>query len=184
MAGKKDKTGHQRQGGQAGQRRQGRQDRRLRGRGEAEEGGQGSRQGGKGTVAAEPAAARRSRHVRPDEQAALAAVVRQSRQSRHDGALSRALPQLRPHPRGAAVGQADHRHRPDRLRPLALQPPSPRTRQARARGHPRRPAASPSSFRSIRSRRPASGRPPRSTATSPISASSRCSTAIRSTASC
>ena len=38
--------------------------------------------------------------------------------------------------------------------------------------------------RAIRSRRPASGRPPRSTATSPISASSRCSTAIRSTASC
>ena len=31
----------------------------------------------------------------------------------------------------------------------ALQPPSPRTRQARARRHPRRPAASPSSFRSI-----------------------------------
>ena len=41
-----------------------------------------------------------------------------------------------------------------------------------------------SNSRSIRSRRPASGRPPRSTATSPISASSRCSTAISSTASC
>ena len=40
-------------------------------------------------------------------------------------------------PRGAAVRQADHRHRPDRLRPLALQPPSPRARQARARRHPR-----------------------------------------------
>ena len=39
-------------------------------------------------------------------------------------------------------------------------------------------------FRSIPSRRPASARPPRSTATSPIWASSRCSTAIRSTASC
>ena len=38
--------------------------------------------------------------------------------------------------------------------------------------------------RAIRSRRPASARPPRSTATSPISAWSRCSTAIRSTASC
>ena len=48
----------------------------------------------------------------------------------------------------------------------------------------RRPAASPSNSRAIRSRRPASARPPRSTATSPISASSRCSTAIRSTASC
>ena len=34
------------------------------------------------------------------------------------------------------------------------------------------------------SRRPASGRPPRSTATSPISASSRCSTGIRWMASC
>ena len=36
---------------------------------------------------------------------------------------------------GAAVGQADHRHRPDRLRPLALQPPPSRARQARARRH-------------------------------------------------
>ena len=48
----------------------------------------------------------------------------------------------------------------------------------------RRPAASPSSSRSTRSRRPASARPRRSTATSPISAWSRSSTAIRSTASC
>ena len=48
---------------------------------------------------------------------------------------------------GAALRQADHRHRADRLRPLALQPASPRARQARARGHPRRPAASRSSFR-------------------------------------
>ena len=47
-----------------------------------------------------------------------------------------------------------------------------------------RPAASPSSSRSIRSRRPASARPPRSTATSPIWAWSRCFTAIRSTAWC
>ncbi len=39
-------------------------------------------------------------------------------------------------------------------------------------------------FRSTRSRRPASGRPRRSTATSPISASSRRSTATRSTAWC
>ena len=46
------------------------------------------------------------------------------------------------------------------------------------------PAALPSNFRSIPSRRPASGRPRRSTATSPISAWSRCSTAIRSTAWC
>ena len=35
----------------------------------------------------------------------------------HDRALSRALPELRPDPRRAAVGQADHRHRADRLRP-------------------------------------------------------------------
>ena len=76
---------------------------------------------------------------------------------------------------GAAVRQADHRHRADRLRPFALQPPPSRARQARARRHHARPAASPSNSRSTRSRRPASGRPPRSTATSPISAWSRCS---------
>ena len=46
------------------------------------------------------------------------------------------------------------------------------------------PAASRSNSRAIRSRRPASGRPRRSTATSPISAWSRCCTAIRSTAWC
>ena len=46
------------------------------------------------------------------------------------------------------------------------------------------PAASRSSFPSIRSRRPASGRPRRSTAISPISAWSRCCSAIRSTAWC
>ena len=40
-------------------------------------------------------------------------------------------------PRGVAVGQADHRHRPDRQRPVALQPPSPRAGRARARRHPR-----------------------------------------------
>ena len=34
--------------------------------------------------------------------------------------------------------QADHRHRADRLGPLALQPPSHRSGQARARRHPRR----------------------------------------------
>ena len=78
---------------------------------------------------------------------------------------------------GAAVREADHRHRPDRLRPLALQPPPPRTREARARGHHggrRRRVRVPDA---IRSRRPASGRPPASTATSPICRSSRCSTA-------
>lgn len=45
-------------------------------------------------------------------------------------------------------------------------------------------AASASSSRSIRFRRPANGRPPTSTAISPISAWSNCCTAIRSTASC
>ena len=67
----------------------------------------------------------------------LAGVVRQLRPSRHDGDLSRALSQLRAHARGAAWRQADHRHRADGLRPLALQPPPSRARQARARGHPR-----------------------------------------------
>jgi D-galactose 1-dehydrogenase len=42
-------------------------------------------------------------------------MVRQSRQSGHDRALSRALPEFRPDPRGAAVRQAADRHRPDRL---------------------------------------------------------------------
>ena len=46
------------------------------------------------------------------------------------------------------------------------------------------PAASRSNSRCIRSRRPASGRPRRSTATSPISAWSKSCTAIRSTAWC
>ena len=40
-------------------------------------------------------------------------------------------------PRRTALRQADHRHRADRLRSFALQPPSSRTRQARARRHPR-----------------------------------------------
>ena len=53
------------------------------------------------------------------QEAAVARLVRQSGQCRHDRALSRALPQLRHHARRAAVGQADHRHRPDRFRPLA-----------------------------------------------------------------
>ena len=69
-------------------------------------------------------------------QAALLALVRQSRQSRHDGAVHRALSQFRPHPGGVALGQAHHRHRPDRLRPFALQSPPYRTRQARPRRNP------------------------------------------------
>ena len=64
-------------------------------------------------------------------------MVRQSRESGHDGALSRALPQLRAHARGTAVRQADHRHRPDRLRSFTLQPASPRAREAGARRHHR-----------------------------------------------
>ena len=87
-------------------------------------------------------------------------------------------------PGRAALGQADHRHRPDRLRPFAVQSPSSRARQARARRHHARPAAWRSSFPSTRSRRRASGRPRRSTAISPISASSRFSMAISSTAWC
>src|SRR3954471_10690890 len=59
--------------------------------------------------------------------AALAAVVGQSGKPRHDRALSRALHELWPHPERAALRQADHRHRTDRLRPLALQPASSRT---------------------------------------------------------
>ena len=75
---------------------------------------------------------------RGEAPAALTALVRQSRQSRHDGALHRALPQLRPHAGGIALRQADHRHRPDRLGPRALQPPPPRPRQAGARRDRRR----------------------------------------------
>src|SRR3954464_16062750 len=58
--------------------------------------------------------------------AALAALVGQSGKPRHDGALSRALHELRSHAERAALRQADYRHRADRLRPLALQPASSR----------------------------------------------------------
>ena len=64
-------------------------------------------------------------------------MVRQSGQPGNDGALSRALSQFRPDARRAALRQADHRHCADRLRSFALQSPSPRTRQARARRHHR-----------------------------------------------
>src|SRR5215207_4037265 len=67
------------------------------------------------------------------KRSSLTPVVRQPGQSGHDGALSGALPQLRADPPGAAIRQADHRHRPDRLGPLALQSPPHRTRQARPR---------------------------------------------------
>ncbi len=79
---------------------------------------------------------------------------------------------------GAAIRQADHRHRADRLGPLALQPAPSRSRQARPRRHPRGRRHRLRVPGATRSRRPASVRPPASTATSPISASSRCSTAI------
>ena len=72
------------------------------------------------------------------QKSALAALVRQSGQSRHDRALSRALSQLRPHRPGASLRQADHRHRADRLGSVAVQPPSSGAGQARARRHPRR----------------------------------------------
>ena len=70
-------------------------------------------------------------------QPAFAALVRQSGQSGDDRALSRALSELRAHQARTHLGQADHRHRADRLGPVALQPPSPRTGRARARRHPR-----------------------------------------------
>ena len=115
---------------------------------------------------------------------ALAVVVRQPGQSGHDGALSGALPQLRPHARRAHVRQADHRHRADRFGLEPLQSPSHRARQARARGYPRRrrrrlrvSGPSHSGDRQAADRC-------RSIATSPISAWSRCFTAIRSTAWC
>ena len=68
----------------------------------------------------------------------LARLVRQSRQHRHDGALSGALPELRPVVGGAAVGSADHRHRPDRLGPVALQSPPHGPCRAGPRRHPQR----------------------------------------------
>ena len=75
---------------------------------------------------------------RQGPQTPLHRVVQQSAQSRHDRALSRALSQLRPDPRGIAGRQADHRHCADRQRPLPLQPASSRPRQPGARRHPRR----------------------------------------------
>ena len=96
----------------------------------------------------------------------FAIVVRQSRRSRHDRALFRALSQLRTDPRRDHGRPPDHRHRADRLRPLALQPPPPAARRAGARQASATPAASRWNSPAIRSRRPASGRPPRSIATS------------------
>ena len=64
-------------------------------------------------------------------------MVRQSGQSQHDGAVSRALHELGAEARGTASRQADHRHRPIGLGPVSLQPPSPRTRPSRARGNSR-----------------------------------------------
>ena len=107
--------------------------------------------------------------------AACAAANGSTRRAiRHGGALSRALHELRADPGRAAQQPADHRHRPDRQRPVALQPPPSRPRRAACATASATPAASRSSSRSIPSRRPASGRPRRSTATSPISAWSRC----------
>ena len=115
---------------------------------------------------------------------ALAALVRQSGQSRHDRALSRALSQLRPDQRRsfapASRSSASRRPAPT-CRPATAIISNWPSACARASATP---AASPSSSPAIRSRRPASGRPRRSTATSPISAWSRCCTAIRSTAWC
>ncbi len=65
-------------------------------------------------------------------------VVQQPSQSRNDRALSRALPQLRPDPARAAIRQADHRHRADRQRSVAVQPPPPRIGPSGPGGHPRR----------------------------------------------
>ena len=131
---------------------------------------------------------RSGRNVRAGQerqaQAALHALVRQSRQSRHDRALYRALPQFRPDARAscarASRSSASPRPAPT-FRPATAITSSSPSGCATASSPP---AACRSSFRCIRSRRPASGRPRRSTAISPISASSRCSTAISSTASC
>ena len=60
-------------------------------------------------------------------------MVRQSRQPRHDRALSGALHELWPHARRTFLRQADHRHRPVGLGPLALQPPPPDAWRTRVR---------------------------------------------------
>ncbi len=113
------------------------------------------------------------RRRRGQAPAPLAAVVRQPRQSGHDGALSRALPQFRHHPcRNCAPASRSSasRRRARTFRPATgIISTSP---NACATGSSPR-AACRSSFRSIRSRRPASGRPRRSTAISPISGWSR-----------
>jgi hypothetical protein len=79
---------------------------------------------------------------------------------------------------------ADHRHRPDRQRPLALQSPPSRSRDPRARRHPRRRRHPDRVSRASHPGDRQAARPRRSTATSPISAWSRACTAISSTASC
>ncbi len=69
---------------------------------------------------------------------ALAALVRQPGQSRHDCALPRALPQFWADARRTDRRQADHRHRADRIGPVAVQPASSRIGQTRTRRHPHR----------------------------------------------
>ena len=111
----------------------------------------------------------------------LARLVRRARAQRHDRALSRALHELRADAGRAALRQADHRHRPVRSatsRRATASTSSSRSASATASATP---AASRSSSRSTRSSRTAAARPRRWTATWPISAWSRSSTAIRST---
>ena len=124
------------------------------------------------------------RTASPHAPPALARLVRRSRQRRHDRALSRALHELRLVARGAAVGQADHRHRADRQRPVAVQPPSSGARGARARrrARGRRHRAGVSGASDPGDRQAAD----RGLwiAISPTSAWSKCCSAIRSMASC
>ena len=63
-------------------------------------------------------------------------------------------------PRGTAVRQADHRHRPDRLRPRRPATATTSSWPSACATASATPAASPSNSRCIRSRRPASARPP------------------------
>ena len=73
-------------------------------------------------------------------------MVRRAGRSDDGGALSRALHEFRPDAGRAAQQPADHRHRPDRQRPVALQPPPSRPRRAACATASATPAASRSSF--------------------------------------
>ena len=105
--------------------------------------------------------ARGSTNERFRHPTAKPALVSRSRRSRQHRPPHRALHELRDHPGGTPVGEPDHRHRPVRQRPLALQPGAPAAHGAgtgrdpgRGRGSSRVPRAPDPGDRKAPHRRP------------------------------